>query len=148
MCSSVSDCWQCRFFEIMTYLETAVSEACFCCLSCRVVVSAVRCAARSRGANQLVRAFGLPAPAAPDATAVGATAGSGSTAASGDGTPRDTTQQQPRQHWHHHPSTQHSNCQHCHCGWKQSLILVPQLPVPISTVSVASWMVRNVVYGT
>lgn len=103
-------------FEIMTYLETANSEACFCCVSCRVAVSAVRCAACSRGANKLVRAFSVPAPAAPDATAVGAAAGSGSTTASGDGAPCDTTQQQPRQHWHHHPSTQHSNCQHCHCG--------------------------------
>lgn len=132
-------------FDIMLYFETANSEACFCCVSCRVVVSAVRCAACSRGANKLIRAFSLPAPAAPDATAVGAAAGSGSTTASGDWPPRDTTQQQPRQHWHQHPSTQHSNCQHCHCGWKQSLILVPQLPVPISTVSVASRLVSNII---
>lgn len=117
----------------MTYLETANAETVF--FSRRAAVSAVRRAARSRGANQLVGAFGLPAPAAPDATAARAAAGTGGAAAGGDGPARDETRQQPGQHWRHHPSTQHSNCQHRHCGRKQSLVLVPQLPVPISTVS-------------
>ena len=105
----------------------------------RAVVSAVRCAARSRGANKLIRAFGLAAPAAADAAAVGAAASTGSTAASGVGSPCDATQQQPRQHWGHHPSTQHSNRQHCRRGRKQPLVFVPQLSVLISTVSVATW---------
>ncbi len=124
-------------FKILIYLETVNSEACFCCVSRRVVVSAVRCAACGGGANKLIRALSLPAPAAPDAAAAGAAAGPGSTAASGDRPPRDKTQQQPRQQWQHHPSTQHSNCQHRHCGRKQSLVLNSQLTVPISTVSVA-----------
>lgn len=109
---------------------------CLCAhVSCRVVVSAVRCAACCRRANKLVGTFSLSAPAAPDAAAVGAAASSGGTTASWDEPTRDATRQQPGKHRRRRPPAQHSNCQHHHRGWKQSGVLVPQLPVPISTVS-------------
>lgn len=78
-------------FKSLFYLETnslfSSSSLCLCVcvhvsVSCRVVVSAVRCAACCRRANKLVGTFSLSAPAAPDAAAVGAAASSGGTTAS------------------------------------------------------------------
>lgn len=141
-CPNLSSCFYAVFFRSLFNLETNslifffFFFLCLCAhVSCRVVVSAVRCAACCRRANKLVGTFSLSAPAAPDAAAVGAAASSGGTTASWDEQTRDATRQQPGQHRRRRPPAQHSNCQHHHRGWKQSGVLVPQLPVPISTVS-------------
>lgn len=88
-CPNLSSSFYAVFFRSLFNLETNSHFffffffLCLCAhVSCRVVVSAVRCAACCRRANKLVGTFSLSAPAAPDAAAVGAAASSGGTTAS------------------------------------------------------------------
>lgn len=117
--------------------------SCLCCAFRRVAVSAVGGAARGGRADKLVRAFGLAAPAAPDAAAAGAPAGSGGAAASGEQPPRHAARQQPGQRRLGRPPAQHGDRQQCRRRRKPPVIRFPQLPVPFSTVSAAKFAERG-----